>query len=57
MMTMMMTNTSVMKTDKKYLNACKHGEWLAKDDKSFVSIHKVHKSKKTYSRKIKHKNK
>lgn len=38
-----------------YVKASSHGEWLANDDNSFKSVKKVHKSKKTYSRKTKHK--
>jgi len=40
------------------LKATRHGEWLANNEFEcgFVSKHKVHKSKKNYTRKTKHKN-
>jgi len=39
----------------EYVKASSHGEWMANDDNSFKSKHKIHKSKKNYSRKLKHK--
>jgi len=39
----------------EYVKASSHGEWLANDDNRFKSKHKIHKSKKYYSRKSKHK--
>ena len=47
-----------MKNNKhitKYVKASSHGEWMANNDNGFESNHKIHKSKKNYSRKIKHK--
>jgi hypothetical protein len=40
-----------------YINANTHGEWLAmsENERGFISKHKVHKSKKSYIRKPKHK--
>jgi len=40
------------------LKATRHGEWMATNENEcgFVSKHKVHKSKKNYTRKSKHKN-
>jgi len=40
-----------------YIKANNHGEWLAINEFStgYISIHKTHKSEKTYSRKKKHK--
>jgi len=46
-----------LKHIKDYVNANKHGEWLAEFHNGFKSIHKIHKSKKKYNRKNKHKNK
>jgi hypothetical protein len=42
-----------------YIKASRHGEWLANNEfaTGFVSVHKAHKSKKTYTRKTKHRNK
>ena len=39
-----------------YIKANRHGEWLSNNEHStgFISIKKVHKSKKTYTRKDKH---
>ena len=51
-----------MKTKNKnkedYIKACRKGSREAEleDRTGFVQIHKVHKSKKTYTRKKKHKN-
>ena len=40
-----------------YIKASLHGEWLAnnENESGFVSKHKVHKSLKQYTRKLKHK--
>jgi hypothetical protein len=44
-------------TQKDYVKASRHGEWLANNENAtgFVSIYKAHDSKKTYTRKLKHK--
>ena len=39
----------------EYVKASSHGEWLANKDNGFKSKHKIHKSKKSYTRKLKHK--
>lgn len=46
-----------MKTDNNYLKACRKGSRDAEleDSCGWVSVRKVHKSKKNYTRKIKHK--
>ena len=42
---------------KEYINASRHGEWLAnnEDATGFISINKVFRSKKAYTRKQKFK--
>jgi len=42
---------------ESYMNANRHGEWQGRfeNETGFVSMHKVHKDKKAYSRKAKHK--
>lgn len=44
-------------TTDEYLNANRHGEWLANNENStgWKSTHKVHKSGGVYTRKTKHK--
>ena len=43
-------------TDKDYIKANRHGEWLANNENStgWISIHKVHPTKKSYKRNTKY---
>jgi len=42
-----------------FMKANRHGEWMAlsENERGFVSKHKIHRSKKSYNRKSKHKQK
>ncbi|NPV13130.1 MAG: hypothetical protein HPY57_15290 [Ignavibacteria bacterium] len=44
-------------TLNNYIKANRHGEWLAhnENERGFISKHKIHHSKKSYTRKLKHK--
>jgi len=41
-----------------FIKANRHGEWLAlfENERGFISKHKIHRSKKTYIRNLKHEN-
>jgi hypothetical protein len=51
-------NRSLKFDTEAYVKASRHGEWQGtmENENGFVSMHKVHKNKKAYNRKPKHKN-
>lgn len=55
----MKRNKNIQKTFTfdDFIKANRHGEWLAlsENERGFVSKHKIHRSKKSYSRHNKHK--